>query len=125
MSLSSDDDLLKYDTNYFIHENSSNSEDGSFKSCMSRILIDNDEFYSDLDNINKNMSEADIKYYDIDEEGIIEMQKSLQIEYYAENQHLDKNKQPLLIRSDFLLEIFPKSKDQKPGYDLYNYGVIF
>ena len=128
ISSSSDDDLLKYNKNYFIHEYSSDSEGGSFKSCVSRICLYSDEEYSELDYnlINKNMSDTDIKYYEVDEEGIIEMQRSLIAEYYTENPQLkDVRAASSVIDGDILLQIFPKSKDQKPGYDLYNYGVVF
>ena len=128
ISSSSDDDLLKYNKNYFIHEYSSDSEGGSFKSCVSRICLYSDEEYSELDYnlINKNMSDTDIKYYEVDEEGIIEMQRSLIAEYYTENPQLkDIKAVSSVIDGDILLQIFPKSKDQKPGYDLYNYGVVF
>jgi hypothetical protein len=77
------------------------------------------------------MSEKDIMYYkNIDDEGIIGMQNALIGDYYRENPELIRmhNRvtfRKLVIENDFLLRIFPINKQEKPGRDLYNYGVVF
>jgi succinate dehydrogenase/fumarate reductase cytochrome b subunit len=126
-----EEDQIKFSANYFIHDYSSDTEQGSINSCDARIRVFESEEYPRLEFQHKNMSEKDIKYYEgIDDEGIIGMQNALIIDFYEENpeHHRLKNRlnfRNLVIENDFLLRIFPLAKEEKPGIDLYNYGVVF
>jgi hypothetical protein len=74
------------------------------------------------------MSENDMDFYEgIDEEGIIGMQNSLINDYYEDNPQADQRVtfRNLIIENDFLMRIFPTALEEKPGYDFYNYGVVF
>lgn len=127
----SDEELVRYSANYFIHDYSSDTEGGSNETCEARIQVIDDENYSTNELPHKNMSENDIRYYEgIDEEGIIGMQNALIMDYYDENpeKHRIKDKltfKELVLKNEFILRIFPRQKQQKPGIDLYNIGVVF
>ena len=126
-----EDNIRHYEPDYFIHEYSENTEEGNVVSCNGRIVLDNDENYSFIDLGHRNMSEQDIKYYEgIDDENILGMQNALIIDYHQENPDEFKLRnrvtfRKLVIENDFLLRIFPIVKKDKPGIDLYNYGVVF
>lgn len=73
------------------------------------------------------MSENDVSFYKgIDEEGIIGMQNALIVDYYNENPQAEQlvTFRNLIIENDFLMRIFPTAKEEKPGVDFYNYGVV-
>lgn len=122
---------MRFSANYFIHDYSSDTDIQSHKSCPTRLITVPEALFPPVLVPAKNMSENDIKYYQgIDEEGIIGMQNGLVNDYYEENPELRAHLNRLTFRNlvtenDFLLRIFPLIKEEKPGKDLYNYGVVF
>ncbi|CAI2386722.1 unnamed protein product [Moneuplotes crassus] len=120
-----------FSPNYFIHECDSDNDGGSIKSCDARMQYPTSEKYSEIELDPKNNSEEDLKYYrEIDDEGIYGIQNALTIDHIKENPEIYKPKrkedlQSLILENDFIRRVFPASKDEKPGYDFYNFGVIF
>jgi hypothetical protein len=62
-----------------------------------------------------------------DEEKILEIKDVLVNDYLEENPQEDQRVtfRNLIIENDFLIRIFPTALEEKPGYDFYNYGVVF
>ena len=126
-----EEDKVHFSANYFIHDYSSDTNREDIKSFDAKLLLKRDDIFSHNFEGREAMSEKDLKYYkDIDEENIIEIQNTLICDYMNENPELFPNNRQLnfkslVIENDFLMRIFPMSKKEKPGVDLYNYGVVF
>ena len=76
------------------------------------------------------MSENNIKYYEgLDDDGLIALQTDMIMAFNQENQYLNEfNKEmtlrSILLENEFINRIFPTEKQEKPGIDLYNAGVV-
>lgn len=125
------EDYGKYGPSHWIHEYSSDTDQSELKSCPGRAITGNDvDKFSAVALSYKQNSDDHIKYYEIDEEGVLELQNQMFRDYYEEHPELRRKSNNLSIRNlitenDFILRIFPLTKEEKPGKDLYNYGVIF
>ena len=132
LSIDEDEDLDKvvYSANYFIHDYSEDTKNGSVTSCQPRIRVNDHENYSEIDYEEYCMSENNMKGYDgLDDEAIIALQNDMKVSYNKENEFLNQSNNPLslkqlVLKNQFLNSLFPQSKNEKPGVDMYNAGAI-
>ena len=131
-SIDEDEDLDKvvYGANYFIHDYSENTKNGSIASCQPRIRVNDHENYSEIDHDEYCMSENNMKGYEgLDDEAIIALQSDMILSFNQENQFYNQFNNPislkeLVLENQFLNSLFPQSKNEKPGVDMYNTGAI-